>query len=162
MLFEVNLPSLSPTMEEGKIVKWIKKEKEQVLSGEVLFEVETDKATMEYESPEDGYIAKILISEGASANVNQLVAIISDDLDFTEKDLNSFSKKEMTSNDVQTSNLEDHLSRYKLADLFLDTFPFGAHTTCVDALWSGLPVLTRRGNSFSSKVLSSSMFNPLT
>ena len=110
MLFEVNLPSLSPTMEEGKIVKWIKKEKEQVLSGEVLFEVETDKATMEYESPEDGFIAKILISEGVTANVNQLVAIISDDLDFTEKDLNSFSKKEMASNDEQSSNLEDHLS----------------------------------------------------
>ena len=60
MLYEVNLPSLSPTMEEGKIVKWIKKEKDPILSGEVLFEVETDKATMEYESPEDGYIAKII------------------------------------------------------------------------------------------------------
>ena len=60
MFFEVNLPSLSPTMEEGKIVKWVKKEKDPILSGEVLFEVETDKATMEYESPEDGYIAKIL------------------------------------------------------------------------------------------------------
>ena len=110
MLFEVNLPSLSPTMEEGKIVKWIKKEKDQVLSGEVLFEVETDKATMEYESPEDGYIAKILISEGSTANVNQLVAIISDDLDFTEKDLNSFSKKEIVSNDELPINLEDQLS----------------------------------------------------
>ena len=61
MLFEVNLPSLSPTMEEGKIVKWVKKKDEHVLSGEVLFEVETDKATMEYESPEDGYIAEIFI-----------------------------------------------------------------------------------------------------
>ena len=80
MLYEVNLPSLSPTMEEGKIVKWIKKEKDPILSGEVLFEVETDKATMEYESPEDGYIAKIISKEGETANVNQLVAIISDDL----------------------------------------------------------------------------------
>ena len=52
-------------------------------------------------------------------------------------------------------SLEDHLSRYKLADLFLDTYPFGAHTTCVDSLWSGLPVLTRRGDSFPSKVSSS-------
>ena len=78
MLFEVNLPSLSPTMEEGKIVKWIKKEKEQILSGEVLFEVETDKATMEYESPEDGYVAKIMTLEGETANINQLVAIVSD------------------------------------------------------------------------------------
>ena len=76
MLFEVNLPSLSPTMEEGKIVKWVKK-KRPILSGEVLFEVETDKATMEYESPEDGYIVKILTSEGEIAKVNELVAIIS-------------------------------------------------------------------------------------
>ena len=61
MFFEVNLPSLSPTMEEGKIVKWIKNENDQILSGEVLFEVETDKATMEYESPEDGFIARFYL-----------------------------------------------------------------------------------------------------
>ena len=90
MLFEVNLPSLSPTMEDGKIVKWIKSEKDQILSGEVLFEVETDKATMEYESPEDGYVAKIITLEGESAKINQLVAIISDDLNFTKEDLEKF------------------------------------------------------------------------
>ena len=64
MLFEVNLPSLSPTMEEGKIVKWVKKENDPILSGEVLFEVETDKATMEYESPEDGYIVQVSATRG--------------------------------------------------------------------------------------------------
>ena len=90
MLYEVNLPSLSPTMEEGKIVKWIKKENDPILSGEVLFEVETDKATMEYESPEDGYVAKIISKEGETANVNQLVAIISDDLNFTPEEINNF------------------------------------------------------------------------
>ena len=90
MLFEVNLPSLSPTMEEGKIVKWIKKEKDQILSGEVLFEVETDKATMEYESPEDGYIAKILFPEGETAKINELVAIISDDLNYSNEDIDNF------------------------------------------------------------------------
>ena len=87
MLFEVNLPSLSPTMEEGKIVKWIKKKGEHVLSGEVLFEVETDKATMEYESPEDGYIAEIFIDEGSTAKVNQLVALISESKDYSNKDI---------------------------------------------------------------------------
>ena len=90
MLFEVNLPSLSPTMEEGKIVKWVKKEKDSILSGEVLFEVETDKATMEYESPEDGYIAKILTPEGTIAKVNELVAIISDSQNVEESELNKF------------------------------------------------------------------------
>lgn len=90
MLFEVNLPSLSPTMEEGKIVKWVKKKDEHVLSGEVLFEVETDKATMEYESPEDGYIAEIFIDEGSTAKVNQLVALISDNKDYSSKDIDEF------------------------------------------------------------------------
>ena len=99
MLYEVNLPSLSPTMEEGKIVKWIKKENDPILSGEVLFEVETDKATMEYESPEDGYIAKIISKEGETANVNQLVAIISDDLNFTPEEINNFLEKNNEENE---------------------------------------------------------------
>ena len=96
MLFEVNLPSLSPTMEEGKIVKWVKNENDQILSGEVLFEVETDKATMEYESPEDGYIAKIISKEGDTAKVNQLVAIISDNKSFSKNEVDEFidSKKQ--------------------------------------------------------------------
>jgi predicted O-linked N-acetylglucosamine transferase (SPINDLY family) len=49
----------------------------------------------------------------------------------------------------------EHLARYRLADLFLDTFPYGAHTTASDALWAGLPVLTRAGESFASRVASS-------
>jgi len=47
---------------------------------------------------------------------------------------------------------EDHIARYKVADLFLDTFPYGAHTTASDALWAGLPVLTQAGESFASRV----------
>ena len=106
MFYEVNLPSLSPTMEEGKIVKWIKKEKDPILSGEVLFEVETDKATMEYESPEDGYIAKIISKEGETANVNQLVAIISDDLTFTQEDINNFLKNNNSDNKIEIDILD--------------------------------------------------------
>jgi len=49
----------------------------------------------------------------------------------------------------------DHLARYQLADLFIDSFPYTAHTTCSDALWTGLPVLTRIGNSFASRVAAS-------
>ena len=105
MLFEVNLPSLSPTMEDGKIVKWIKSEKDQILSGEVLFEVETDKATMEYESPEDGYVAKIITLEGESAKINQLVAIISDDLNFTEEDLEKFINQKDSNIISQSENI---------------------------------------------------------
>ena len=105
MLFEVNLPSLSPTMEEGKIVKWVKKENDPILSGEVLFEVETDKATMEYESPEDGYIAKILFPEGSIAKVNELVAIISDSKNIQDSELNKFINKNNNLNLVEEKNL---------------------------------------------------------
>jgi len=52
------------------------------------------------------------------------------------------------------SNVE-HLARHRLADLFIDTFPYTAHTTCSDALWSGLPVITRMGESFVSRVSAS-------
>ena len=105
MLFEVNLPSLSPTMEEGKIVKWVKKENDPILSGEVLFEVETDKATMEYESPEDGYIAKILFPEGSIAKVNELVAIISDSKNIKDSELNKFISDNNNLNTVDEKNL---------------------------------------------------------
>jgi pyruvate dehydrogenase E2 component (dihydrolipoamide acetyltransferase) len=107
MLFEVNLPSLSPTMEEGKIVKWVKKENDPILSGEVLFEVETDKATMEYESPEDGYIVKILSPEGSIAKVNELVAIISDTKNIQESELNQFIIDNNNLNSVDDKNLAD-------------------------------------------------------
>src|SRR5207248_921007 len=51
--------------------------------------------------------------------------------------------------------LEDHLARHRLADLFLDTLPYGAHTTASDALWAGLPVLTCRGETFAGRVAAS-------
>ena len=104
MFFEVNLPSLSPTMEEGKIVKWIKNENDQILSGEVLFEVETDKATMEYESPEDGFIARILSKEGDTAKVNQLVAIISDEKSFSKDEIDKFIESKETKVKVTNFN----------------------------------------------------------
>jgi predicted O-linked N-acetylglucosamine transferase (SPINDLY family) len=52
-------------------------------------------------------------------------------------------------------SIEEHLARYCLADLFLDTFPYNGHTTCSDALFAGLPVVTIRGESFASRVCSS-------
>ncbi len=55
--------------------------------------------------------------------------------------------------------LSDHLARYQLADLFLDTFPYGAHTTASDALWAGVPVLTLQGQSFASRVAASLLTN---
>lgn len=63
--FKVPLPALSPTMETGTIVRWTKEEGEQINEGDILAEIETDKATMGFETPEEGYLAKILISEGS-------------------------------------------------------------------------------------------------
>lgn len=61
----VALPALSPTMETGSLVSWQKKEGDQVVEGDLLCEIETDKATMGFETPEEGYLAKVIIPEGA-------------------------------------------------------------------------------------------------
>jgi len=73
----VNLPALSPTMELGTIVSWEKKEGDQVSEGDLLCEIETDKATMGFETPEEGYLAKIIISAGSKdIPIGKLLCII--------------------------------------------------------------------------------------
>ncbi|HEX2579379.1 MAG TPA: pyruvate dehydrogenase complex dihydrolipoamide acetyltransferase [Rhabdochlamydiaceae bacterium] len=79
MPFTLTMPKLSPTMEEGTIAKWRKKEGDFVKVGEVIFEIATDKATVEHAVIDAGYLRKIIIKEGESAVVNQPVGI------FTEK-----------------------------------------------------------------------------
>jgi pyruvate dehydrogenase E2 component (dihydrolipoamide acetyltransferase) len=80
MPFTVTMPKLSPTMEEGTIAKWHKKEGEKVQAGQLLMEVATDKATVEYNALDEGYLRKILIKEGQNATVNQAIAIFSESL----------------------------------------------------------------------------------
>lgn len=58
---EINMPSLSPTMTEGNIVKWLKKEGDTISAGDVLCEIQTDKAVMAFETEEEGVLAKILV-----------------------------------------------------------------------------------------------------
>uniref|UniRef100_A0AC35TNB5 Acetyltransferase component of pyruvate dehydrogenase complex n=1 Tax=Rhabditophanes sp. KR3021 TaxID=114890 RepID=A0AC35TNB5_9BILA len=73
----VKLPALSPTMETGNIASWQKKEGDELLEGDLLCEIETDKATMGFETPEEGYLAKILIPEGAKdIPIGKLLCII--------------------------------------------------------------------------------------
>ncbi|KAI5642086.1 biotin-requiring enzyme domain-containing protein [Phthorimaea operculella] len=73
----VNLPALSPTMESGSIVSWEKKEGDKLNEGDLLCEIETDKATMGFETPEEGYLAKILIPAGTKGvPVGKLLCII--------------------------------------------------------------------------------------
>lgn len=80
MPIEILMPALSPTMEEGTLAKWLVKEGDTVASGDLLAEIETDKATMEFESVEDGIIGKILIAEGTEAvKVNTAIAVLLED-----------------------------------------------------------------------------------
>ena len=111
MLTKITMPSLSPTMEEGKIVSWIKNVGDEVLSGEVLFEVETDKATMEYEAPEDGFLVKILCEKDQTVKVNDLVAIISEsksiDKNFINEFINEFNNTPKVKDNKTKEDKED-------------------------------------------------------
>ena len=77
MPIQVLMPALSPTMEKGNLAKWLKKEGEAIKSGDVIAEIETDKATMEVEATDEGTLGKILIPEGtADVAVNTPIATI--------------------------------------------------------------------------------------
>src|ERR1700735_281619 len=77
MPINILMPALSPTMEKGNLAKWLKKEGERVKTGDVIAEIETDKATMEYEAIDDGVMAKIVVPEGTNdVPVNQLIAVM--------------------------------------------------------------------------------------
>jgi pyruvate dehydrogenase E1 component beta subunit len=77
MAVELKMPALSPTMEEGKLAKWLVKEGDEVKSGDILAEIETDKATMEFEAVDEGTVGKILVSEGTEGvKVGTVIATI--------------------------------------------------------------------------------------
>src|ERR1700680_508881 len=79
MTSEVLMPALSPTMTEGKIARWVKSEGDTVRAGDVLAEIETDKATMEVEAVDEGVLAKIVIPEGTDhVLVNTPIALIAE------------------------------------------------------------------------------------
>ena len=74
------MPALSPTMEKGNLAKWLKKEGDTVKSGDVIAEIETDKATMEVEAVDDGTLAKIVVPEGTQdVAVNDVIAVLAGD-----------------------------------------------------------------------------------
>lgn len=80
MPIEILMPALSPTMEEGTLAKWMVKEGDQVRSGDVIAEIETDKATMEVEAVDEGVIGKIIVDEGTeSVLINSVIAILLDE-----------------------------------------------------------------------------------
>ena len=80
MPVNIFMPALSPTMEKGNLAKWLKKEGEKVKPGDVIAEIETDKATMEYEAIDEGTLAKIVVPEGAQdVPVNTLIAVLAEE-----------------------------------------------------------------------------------
>ncbi|MEM7068333.1 MAG: pyruvate dehydrogenase complex E1 component subunit beta [Pseudomonadota bacterium] len=80
MAIEILMPALSPTMEEGNLAKWLVKEGDSVTAGDIIAEIETDKATMEVEAVDEGTIAKIMVSEGSEGvKVNSVIAVLAEE-----------------------------------------------------------------------------------
>lgn len=97
MPIEILMPALSPTMKEGNLAKWVKKEGDKIKAGEVIAEIETDKATMEVEAVDEGILGKILVGEGTEGVlVNTCIALILDKGE-DAKSLESYSSKSATS-----------------------------------------------------------------
>ena len=93
MPIEILMPALSPTMKEGNLAKWLKKEGDKIKAGEVIAEIETDKATMEVEAVDEGILGKILVAQGSeNVAVNSCIALILEDGE-DKKSLENFSAK---------------------------------------------------------------------
>jgi pyruvate dehydrogenase E2 component (dihydrolipoamide acetyltransferase) len=107
MLQEVLLPQLGQTMEEGTVEKWHKSEGEEVQKGEVLFELTTDKATLEVEAYASGVVKKILVEEGETVPVNELVAIIGEPDDELPEDIDEFRKEVTEEAEVEVAEAEE-------------------------------------------------------
>lgn len=115
----INMPRLSDTMEEGVVAKWLKQKGDKVEEGDILAEIETDKATMEFESFHDGILLHIGIEEGEGAPVDSLLAIIGEegedisDLlngnDTKKEEKNSSSKKEESKTESASASIPDHV-----------------------------------------------------
>nr|MBA2628885.1 biotin/lipoyl-binding protein [Rickettsiaceae bacterium] len=94
MPIKILMPALSPTMEHGNLAKWLKKEGDTIKAGDVIAEIETDKATMEVEAVDEGILAKILIPQGTQeVPVNALIAVLIEDNE-SESVLAEFIAKE--------------------------------------------------------------------
>jgi pyruvate dehydrogenase E2 component (dihydrolipoamide acetyltransferase) len=107
MPIEILMPALSPTMKEGNLAKWLKKEGDSIKAGEVIAEIETDKATMEVEAVDEGILGKILIAEGSeNVAVNSCIALILEDGE-DKKSLESFASKPIAENKPTEQKAEE-------------------------------------------------------
>tara|TARA_A100001011_G_scaffold382486_1_gene452300 strand:- start:3169 stop:4848 length:1680 start_codon:yes stop_codon:yes gene_type:complete len=109
----ITMPRLSDTMEEGTISSWLKKVGDKVQEGEILAEIETDKATMEFESFYDGILSHIAVNEGETVKVDELIAIISENEIDVSKALESYGK-ESSYVPIEESDDKIELDEYKV------------------------------------------------
>ena len=109
MAIIVNMPRLSDTMEEGTVASWLKKVGDKVEEGDILAEIETDKATMEFESFNEGTLLHIGVQEGETTNVDQLLAIIGDegeDISALLANPTATTTEDTSASDEETEGLE--------------------------------------------------------
>ena len=119
MAIEVLMPALSPTMEDGTLAKWFVKEGDKVEPGDLLAEIETDKATMEFEAVEEGIIEKLLVSEGTEGvKVNSAIATLSGEDNSTSKNIGEPAASNTVNNETSASNAKkiENNSNSKIRD----------------------------------------------
>ena len=108
----IKMPRLSDTMEEGVVAQWLKKVGDKVSEGDILAEIETDKATMEFESFYDGTLLYIAIDEGVAANVDSLLCIIGEE----NEDISSFISVPVSSSENSQLDLVDQINEQEKPD----------------------------------------------
>ena len=115
MPIEILMPALSPTMKEGNLAKWVKTEGEEVNPGDVIAEIETDKATMEVEVVDSGKIGKILVENGSeNVAVNTVIALLLEDGE-DPKLLDSYKISEVAKPEVKSEKSEHKMLRNLLS-----------------------------------------------
>ena len=131
MSIQILMPALSPTMTEGNLVAWLKKEGDNVVSGEVLAEIETDKATMEVEAVDEGVLGKILVPSGTEGvSVNAPIAILleeGEDLSSLKVDNQSPVSNNSKSSQMPPEKIEAAVE--KDVSIISDTIPSGGNAT---------------------------------
>ena len=131
MAIKVNMPRLSDTMEEGTVAQWFKKVGDNVKEGDILAEIETDKATMEFESFNDGVLLHIGIEKGDTAPVDSLLAIIGEKGEDITDILNRVGIEEGSAEEVSEGNKKDDETTKPSADI---SMPVGVHVITMPRL----------------------------
>ena len=109
MTTEILMPALSPTMEEGKLAKWLVKEGDKVSAGDIIAEIETDKATMEFEAVDEGILAKIIVAEGTEGVlVNSPIAMMADEATENTVDVKPIEKNVQTDASSTRTEFKSH------------------------------------------------------